>query len=241
MAPCRRGRRAGRGFIGMAGGEGAPASAKFSTIFPRLRTGAAITTGRRHPGSECWSAWPWRAAGPAGPNRKPEMPGVPDGLENRADGHQRGRARPGYRPGHVPRGQHHLHREERVWAVQQPVRGHVPASGRAGHHHVAARRRAGPPDLHQARLPPRPELQHRVDGAAARQHAGQEQPVGRLSAAPGVSLPAIFGFTAFIAAAMALPSFFVAHRRPEPAGLPSAESRPRRAAGTTGPLQSNPQ
>jgi predicted MFS family arabinose efflux permease len=57
----------------------------------------------------------------------------------------------------------------------------------------------------------------------------------------GVSLPAIFGFTAFIAAAMALLSFFVAHRRPEPAGLPSAGSGPPRTVGTTGPLQSNPQ
>ena len=56
----------------------------------------------------------------------------------------------------------------------------------------------------------------------------------------GVSLPAIFGFTACIAAAMALLSFLVAHRRPEPAGLPATESGPRRTAGTTGPLQSNP-
>lgn len=64
--------------------------------------------------------------------------------------------------------------------------------------------------------------------------------VGPLQGA-GVSLSAIFGFTACIAAAMALLSFFVAHRRPEPAGLPSAESGPPRTAGTTGPLQSNPQ
>ena len=64
--------------------------------------------------------------------------------------------------------------------------------------------------------------------------------VGPLQGA-GVSLSAIFGFTAFIAAAMALLSFFVAHRRPEPAGLPSAGSGPPRTAGTTGPLQSNPE
>ena len=64
--------------------------------------------------------------------------------------------------------------------------------------------------------------------------------VGPLQGA-GVSLPAIFGFTACIAAAMALLSFFVTHRRPEPAGLPSAGSGPPRTAGTTGPLQSNPQ
>ena len=74
---------------------------------------------------------------------------------------------------------------ERVRAVQHPVRGHVPAAGRAGHHHLAARRRAGPPDLHQARLPARPGLQHRRDGAAARQHAGQERPGRRVSDAPG--------------------------------------------------------
>ena len=55
----------------------------------------------------------------------------------------------------------------------------------------------------------------------------------------GVSLSAIFGFTACIAAAMALLSFFVTHRRPGPAGLPAAESGPPRAAGTTGPPQSN--
>ena len=57
----------------------------------------------------------------------------------------------------------------------------------------------------------------------------------------GVSLPAIFGFTACIAAAMALLSFFVTHRRPEPARLPPAGSGPPRTVGTTGPLQSNPQ
>ena len=51
----------------------------------------------------------------------------------------------------------------------------------------------------------------------------------------GVSLSAIFGFTAVIAAAMALLSFFVAHRRPAPAGVAAAESGPPRAAGTTGP------
>jgi len=50
----------------------------------------------------------------------------------------------------------------------------------------------------------------------------------------GASLPAIFGFTAFIAAAMALLSFFVAHRRPEPAGLPSAGSGPGRSFGVAG-------
>ena len=64
--------------------------------------------------------------------------------------------------------------------------------------------------------------------------------VGPLQGA-GVNLSAIFGFTAFIAGAMALLSFFVAHRRPEPAGLPSAGSGPPRTAGTTGPLQSNPE
>ena len=63
--------------------------------------------------------------------------------------------------------------------------------------------------------------------------------VGPLQGA-GISLSAIFGFTACIAAAMALLSFFVAHRRPEPAGLSSAGSGPPRTAGTTGPLQSNP-
>ena len=64
--------------------------------------------------------------------------------------------------------------------------------------------------------------------------------VGPLQGA-GVNLSAIFGFTACIAGAMALLSFFVAHRRPEPAGLPSAGSGPPRTAGTTGPLQSNPE
>lgn len=64
--------------------------------------------------------------------------------------------------------------------------------------------------------------------------------VGPLQGA-GVNLSAIFGFTAFIAGAMALLSFFVAHRRPEPAGLPSAGSGPPRTAGTIGPLQSNPE
>ena len=153
-------------------------------ISPGLRMEASITNRRRQLGLGRWNAWPWRAARPVGPNRKPDMLEVPVGLQNRADGHQRGRAGPGYCPGHVPRSQHHLHREERVRAVQQPVRGHVPASGRAGHRHVAARREAWPPDLHQARVPSWPDLQHRVDGAAARQHAGQEQPVGRLSGAP---------------------------------------------------------
>jgi MFS family permease len=55
----------------------------------------------------------------------------------------------------------------------------------------------------------------------------------------GISLSAIFGFTACIAAAMALLSFFVAHRRPGSAGPAAAESGPPRAAGTTGPPQSN--
>ncbi len=59
--------------------------------------------------------------------------------------------------------------------------------------------------------------------------------VGPLQGA-GVSLSAIFGFTACIAAAMALLSFFVARRGPAPAGPAAAGSGPPRAAGTTGPL-----
>jgi hypothetical protein len=94
-----------------------------------------------------------------------------------------GPAGAGHRPGDIPRGQHHLHGHKRVRAVQHPVRGHVPAAGRAGHRHVAAWRRAGPPDLRQACLPARPGLQHRRDGAAG-QHAGQEKPGSRVSDAP---------------------------------------------------------
>ena len=40
----------------------------------------------------------------------------------------------------LPRGQARSSPTRRVRAVQHPVRGHVPASGRAGHRHVAARR-----------------------------------------------------------------------------------------------------
>ena len=76
-------------------------------------------------------------------------------------------------------------RQDRVRAVQQPVRGHVPAAGSAGDRRLAARRRAGPPGFHQAGLPARPGLQHRLDGAAAGQHAGQGQSGGRLPAAAG--------------------------------------------------------
>ncbi len=63
--------------------------------------------------------------------------------------------------------------------------------------------------------------------------------VGPLQGA-GISLPAIFGFTACIAAAMAVLSFFVARRRPRRAGLAAAASRPPRAAGATGSLPSKP-
>jgi fucose permease len=55
--------------------------------------------------------------------------------------------------------------------------------------------------------------------------------VGPLQSA-GISLSAIFGFTAFIAAAMGLLSFFVAHARPEP-GLAAAEPGSPRSASTT--------
>jgi hypothetical protein len=61
------------------------------------------------------------------------------------------------------------------------------------------------------------------------------------SAPTNESLSAIFGFTACIAGVMALLSFFVAHRRPGPAGLAAAGSGPPQAAGTIGPLQSSPQ
>jgi fucose permease len=55
----------------------------------------------------------------------------------------------------------------------------------------------------------------------------------------GVSLSAIFGFTAIIAGAMALLSFFVA-RRPAPAGLTAARPGPFGPAATPDPLASDP-
>ena len=57
----------------------------------------------------------------------------------------------------------------------------------------------------------------------------------------GISLSAIFGFTACIATAMARLSFFVAHRRPWAAGPAGAGSGSPPAASTIGPLRSNPQ
>jgi hypothetical protein len=62
--------------------------------------------------------------------------------------------------------------------------------------------------------------------------------VGPLQSA-GASLSAIFGYTAFIAAAMALLSFFVT-RRPAPTGATAARPGSSRLADTSDPLASDP-
>jgi MFS family permease len=56
----------------------------------------------------------------------------------------------------------------------------------------------------------------------------------------GVSLSAIFGFTAFIAAAMGLLSFFVARSQPAPAELVTARPGSHHPAGTPSPMAPDP-